>query len=110
MTTIEDIVEQIDSMEVDELKNLAKAIRELIEEKDVSEDVNVGDLVSFEVRDGATLTGLVQSTTSKRAKVLLNAAEGEYTINLKAVAILESSPAQPESSDASEEATEATEE
>jgi hypothetical protein len=110
MTTIEDIVEQIDSMEVDELKNLAKAIRELIEEKDVSEDVNVGDLVSFEVRDGATLTGLVQSTTSKRATVLLNAAEGLYTINLKAVAILESAPAQPESSDASEEVTEATEE
>lgn len=94
MTTVTDIVDQITKMEVDELKDLAKAIRDLIDEKDVSEDVNVGDLVSFEIRDGATLTGLVQSTTAKRASVLLNAAEGLYTINLKAVAILESAPAE----------------
>ena len=53
MTEIVEIVEQISALEVDDLKELAKAIRELIDEKDVSEDVNVGDLVSFEVRDGA---------------------------------------------------------
>ncbi|MCP4124014.1 MAG: hypothetical protein GY751_19880 [Bacteroidetes bacterium] len=90
---IVEIVEQISDLEVDELKELAKAIRDLIDEKDVSEDVNVGDLVTFEIRDGTTLTGLVQSTTAKRATVVLNAAEGLYTINLKNVAILESAPA-----------------
>ena len=90
---IVEIVEQISGLEVDELKELAKAIRDLIDEKDVSEDVNVGDLVTFEIRDGTTLTGLVQSTTAKRATVVLNAAEGLYTINLKNVAILESAPA-----------------
>ncbi len=89
---IVEIVEQISDLEVDELKELAKAIRDLIDEKDVSEDVNVGDLVTFEIRDGTTLTGLVQSTTAKRATVVLNAAEGLYTINLKNVAILESAP------------------
>ena len=92
MTEIVEIVEQISALEVDDLKELAKAIRELIDEKDVSEDVNVGDLVSFEVRDGATLTGLVQSTTSKRAKILLNGAEGLYSINLKNVALLQAAP------------------
>ena len=90
---IVEIVEQISDLEVDELKELAKAIRDLIDEKDVSEDVNVGDLVTFEIRDGTTLTGLVQSTTAKRATVVLNAAEGLYTINLKNIAILESAPA-----------------
>lgn len=90
---IVEIVEQISDLEIDELKELAKAIRDLIDEKDVSEDVNVGDLVTFEIRDGTTLTGLVQSTTAKRATVVLNAAEGLYTINLKNVAILESAPA-----------------
>jgi hypothetical protein len=49
---IVEIVEQISGLEVDELKELAKAIRDLIDEKDVSEDVNVGDLVTFEIRDG----------------------------------------------------------
>ncbi len=87
-----EIVEQISELEVDDLKELARAIRDLIDEKDVSEDVNVGDLVTFEIRDGTTLTGLVQSTTAKRATVLLNAAEGLYTINLKNVAILEAAP------------------
>jgi hypothetical protein len=96
---IVEIVEQISDLEVDELKELAKAIRNLIDEKDVSEDVNVGDLVTFEIRDGTTLTGLVQSTTAKRATVVLNAAEGLYTINLKNVAILESAPAVADSTE-----------
>jgi hypothetical protein len=96
---IVEIVEQISDLEVDELKELAKAIRDLIDEKDVSEDVNVGDLVTFEIRDGTTLTGLVQSTTAKRATVVLNAAEGLYTINLKNVAILESAPAVADSNE-----------
>jgi hypothetical protein len=87
-----EIVEQISALEVEDLKELAKAIRDLINEKDVSEDVNVGDLVSFEVREGATLTGLVQSTTSKRAKILLQTAEGTYSINLKNVALLQAAP------------------
>jgi hypothetical protein len=89
---VDEIVEQLTDFDVDGLKALAQAIKDLINSLDVSEDVMVGDRVTFEVRDGATLTGLVESTTSKRATVLLQEAEGTYTINLKNVAILEMGP------------------
>ena len=86
--TVENVVEELVSLTPIELRQVASIIKDLIDNAETPSDINVGDLVSFEIRDGCTLTGLVESTTAKRASVLLNAVEGTYTLDLKKVAIM----------------------
>ena len=50
-----------------------------------------GDVVQFDVRK-ATLTGVVEKTTDKRATVKLSTVEGTYTIDLKKVAVMVAAP------------------
>jgi|TARA_B110000263_G_C15225258_1_gene471933 hypothetical protein len=90
--TVENVVEELVSLTPIELRQVASIIKDLIDNAETPSDINVGDLVSFEIRDGCTLTGLVESTTAKRASVLLNAVEGSYTIDLKKVAIMVAAP------------------
>ena len=85
---IENVVEELTSLTPVELRQVAAVIRELIDTAETPTDINAGDLGSFEVREGCTLSGLVESTTAKRANVMVNSAEGRYTIDLKKVALL----------------------
>ena len=90
--TVENVVEELTSLTPIELRQVASIIKELIDNAEAPSDINAGDLVSFEIRDGCTLTGLVESTTAKRASVLLNAVEGTHTIDLKKVAVMVAAP------------------
>jgi hypothetical protein len=85
---IENVVEELTELTPIELRQVAAVIRELIDNAETPTDINAGDMVSFEIRDGCTLSGIVESTTAKRANVMVNAAEGRYTIDLKKVALL----------------------
>ena len=90
--TVENVVEELTSLTPIELRQVASIIKDLIDNAEAPSDINAGDLVSFEIRDGCTLTGLVESTTAKRASVLLNGVEGTYTIDLKKVAVMVAAP------------------
>ena len=56
---------------------------------EVRPEVTIGDVVQFEVRK-ATLTGVVEKTTDKRATVKLSTVEGQYTIDTRQIEIIDS--------------------
>lgn len=85
-----DIYETIDDMTSEQLNELLAAIQERLDELgDVRPEVAVGDVVQFDVRK-ATLTGVVEKTTDKRATVKLSTIEGQYTIDTRQVEVLNS--------------------
>lgn len=85
-----DIYETIDDMTSEQLNELLAAIKERLDELgDVRPEVTIGDVVQFDVRK-ATLTGVVEKTTDKRATVKLSTVEGEYTIDTRQIEILNS--------------------
>ena len=88
--TMADIYETIDDMTSEQLNELLAAIKERLDELgDVRPEVTIGDVVQFDVRK-ATLTGVVEKTTDKRATVKLSTVEGEYTIDTRQIEILNS--------------------
>jgi len=85
-----DIYETIDDMTSEQLNELLAAIKERLDELgDVRPEVTIGDVVQFDVRK-ATLTGVVEKTTGKRATVKLSTLEGQYTIDTRQIEILNS--------------------
>lgn len=85
-----DIYETIDDMTSEQLTELLTAIKERLEELGVTRtEVSIGDVVQFDVRK-ATLTGVVEKTTDKRATVKLSTVEGQYTIDTRQIEVLES--------------------
>ena len=88
--TMADSYETIDDMTSEQLNELLAAIKERLDELgDVRPEVTIGDVVQFDVRK-ATLTGVVEKTTDKRATVKLSTVEGEYTIDTRQIEILNS--------------------
>tara|TARA_R110002020_G_scaffold205131_3_gene409685 strand:- start:4470 stop:4805 length:336 start_codon:yes stop_codon:yes gene_type:complete len=85
-----DIYETIDDMSSEQLNELLTAIKERLDELgEVRPEVTIGDVVQFEVRK-ATLTGVVEKTTDKRATVKLSTVEGQYTIDTRQIEIIDS--------------------
>tara|TARA_R110000751_G_scaffold153881_2_gene258948 strand:+ start:1221 stop:1523 length:303 start_codon:yes stop_codon:yes gene_type:complete len=85
-----DIYETIDDMTSEQLTELLTAIKERLEELgETRTEVSIGDVVQFDVRK-ATLTGVVEKTTDKRATVKLSTVEGQYTIDTRQIEVLES--------------------
>jgi|TARA_B100001778_G_scaffold96716_1_gene79018 uncharacterized protein YkvS len=86
MTTV--VYDAIEDMTESQLDDLLSAIKEKLDElRGERPEVNIGDVVQFDVRK-ATLTGVVEKTTDKRATVKLSTVEGTYTIDTKQVEIL----------------------
>ena len=101
---VTEIVDQIEELEIVELRQLLKAIKELINGKEPPTDVKIGDGVEFELRDGFVVRGTVVDMTEKRAKVKVNEAEGNYTIDLKKVKVTFSAPVEDSEDSDDEEA------
>ena len=87
-----ELVEKIEEMSDDELHTLVQTINEILEDRKEVPEVNTGDTVKFEVRDGVQLIGIVQSVTKKRCKVKLQEAEGKIGVNLNNVEVISSVP------------------
>ena len=87
-----ELVEKIEEMSDDELHTLVQTINEILEDRKEVPEVNAGDTVKFDVRDGVKLIGIVQSLTKKRCKVKLQEAEGEVGVNLNNVEVVYSAP------------------
>ena len=86
MTTV--VYEAIEDMTEGQLDDLLSAIKDRLEElRGDRPEINIGDVVQFDVRK-ATLTGVVEKTTDKRATVKLSTVEGTYTIDTKQVEII----------------------
>ena len=87
MTTV--VYDAIEDMTEGQLDDLLSAIKEKLEElRGERPEINIGDVVQFDVRK-ATLTGVVEKTTDKRATVKLSTVEGTYTIDTKQVEVIE---------------------
>ena len=87
MTTA--VYDAIEDMTEGQLDDLLSAIKEKLEElRGERPEINIGDVVQFDVRK-ATLTGVVEKTTNKRATIKLSAVEGTYTIDTKQVEVIE---------------------
>ncbi len=85
-----DIYETIDDMTSEQLNELLAAIKERLDELgETRPEVTIGDVVQFDVRK-ATLTGVVEKTTDKRATVKLSTVEGQYTIDTRQIEVLNS--------------------
>jgi len=86
MTTV--VYDAIEDMTEGQLDDLLSAIKDKLEElRGERPEINIGDVVQFDVRK-ATLTGVVEKTTDKRATVKLSTVEGTYTIDTKQVEII----------------------
>ena len=93
MTTV--VYDAIEDMTESQLDDLLSAIKEKLDElRGERPEVNIGDVVQFDVRK-ATLTGVVEKTTDKRATVKLSTVEGTYTIDTKQVEILSAESTEP---------------
>ena len=87
MTTA--VYDAIEDMTEGQLDDLLSAIKDKLEElRGERPEINIGDVVQFDVRK-ATLTGVVEKTTDKRATVKLSTVEGTYTIDTKQVEVIE---------------------
>ena len=85
-TAVDDAIEDMTEGQLDDLLS---AIKEKLEElRGERPEINIGDVVQFDVRK-ATLTGVVEKTTDKRATVKLSTVEGTYTIDTKQVEVIE---------------------
>jgi hypothetical protein len=85
-----EIYDAIEAMSESQLDDLLQAIKDKLEDmRGDRPEVNIGDVVQFDVRK-STLTGVVEKTTAKRATVKLSSVEGTYTIDTREVEILES--------------------
>tara|TARA_B100000900_G_C20583198_1_gene718426 strand:+ start:1300 stop:1626 length:327 start_codon:yes stop_codon:yes gene_type:complete len=86
MTTV--VYDAIEDMTEGQLDDLLSAIKDRLDElRGERPEINIGDVVQFDVRK-ATLTGVVEKTTDKRATVKLSTVEGTYTIDTKQVEII----------------------
>lgn len=86
MTTV--VYDAIEDMTEGQLDDLLSAIKDRLDElRGDRPEINIGDVVQFDVRK-ATLTGVVEKTTDKRATVKLSTVEGTYTIDTKQVEII----------------------
>lgn len=106
---VTEIVDQLEDMEITDLREVVKAIREIIDGRETPTDVQIGDGVEFELRDGFTVGGTVTDLTNKRAKVKVNAASGQYTIDLKRVKITYSAPTEEVQNESTESIVEVVE-
>lgn len=102
MSENNEIVDKLEDMEINELRALIKAIKDIIEDRETPTDVSIGDGVEFELRDGFTVSGTVVDMTKKRAKVKVNSAKGNYTIDLKKVKVTFSAPTTQEGAECSD--------
>ena len=85
-----EIYDAIEAMSESQLDDLLQAIKDKLEDmRGDRPEVNIGDVVQFDVRK-ATLTEVVEKTTAKRATVKLSTVEGTYTIDTREIEILES--------------------
>ena len=85
-----EIYDAIEAMSESQLDDLLQAIKDKLEDmRGDRPEVNIRDVVQFDVRK-ATLTGVVEKTTAKRATVKLSTVEGTYTIDTREIEILES--------------------
>ena len=87
-----ELVEKIEEMSDDELHTLVQTINEILEDRKEVPEVNKGDTVKFDVRDGIQVIGIVKSLTKKRCKVMLQEADGEVGVNLNNVEVISSVP------------------
>ena len=91
-----EIYDAIEDMTESQLDVLILAIKDRLEElRGERPDVQIGDVVQFDVRK-ATLTGVVEKTTDKRATVKLSTVEGTYTIDTKQLEIIKPGGLDPE--------------
>ena len=86
---IQDIAESIVEMPAEELQVLADLINQLLKDKraEESEEVKVGDMVSFEPKKGVVVEGVVTELTKTRAKVNIHSGSGECSTPLNAVTV-----------------------
>jgi hypothetical protein len=88
--TMSEIYAAIEEMSETQLDELLQAIKDKLDDlRGERPEVNVGDVVQFDVRK-ATLTGIVEKTTPKRATIKLSTVEGSYTIDTKELEVTES--------------------
>jgi|TARA_Y100000310_G_scaffold340603_1_gene436997 uncharacterized protein YkvS len=91
-----EIYDAIEDMTETQLDDLILAIKDRLDElRGERPDVQIGDVVQFDVRK-ATLTGVVEKTTNKRATVKLSTVEGTYTIDTKQLEITKPGGLDPE--------------
>ena len=91
---IQDIAEAIVEMPAEELQVLSDLINQLLKDKraEESEEVKVGDMVSFEPKKGIVVEGVVTELTKTRAKVNIHSGSGECSTPLNAVTVTYSAP------------------
>lgn len=91
---IQDIAEAIVEMPAEELQVLADLINQLLKDKraEESDEVKVGDMVSFEPKKGIVVEGVITELTKTRAKVNVHSGSGECSTPLNSVTVTYSAP------------------
>lgn len=87
-----------------ELETLIAVIEGILQEREdaTAQNVKIGDVVSFDLRKGCSVTGTVVGKTDKRVKVACSEIAGIYQIATKNVEIKTSAPAPVVESDEEE--------
>tara|TARA_R110000803_G_scaffold208296_1_gene276876 strand:- start:127 stop:450 length:324 start_codon:yes stop_codon:yes gene_type:complete len=93
-----DLLLTAEDMTTNEIRDLINALKALLEEKETEDiEVNIGDMVEFEIKKGVTASGIVLAVTPKRVTVKVHQADGEASSPINGITVTTSAPMPKES-------------
>jgi len=88
-----DLLLTAEDMTTNEIRELINALKSLLEEKETEDiEINIGDMVEFEIKKGVMASGMVLAVTPKRVTIKVSEAVGEASSPINGITITESAP------------------